>query len=134
MIGFSMMVVIVTGGLNLSVGAIGVCAAMAIGWLLERARPAARRLRFAGALALGGALGAVNGVLIVRSGLHSFIITLATMSIFFGVMVFISRAQAFRDLPPEICRFRQDADRRLRLGAAARQHRRRSAASTASTA
>ena len=37
MIGFSMMVVIVTGGLNLSVGAIGVCAAMAMGWLLQRA-------------------------------------------------------------------------------------------------
>jgi ribose transport system permease protein len=39
MIGFSMMVVIVTGGLNLSVGAIGVCVAIACGWLLER-RPA----------------------------------------------------------------------------------------------
>ncbi len=37
MIGFSMMAVIVTGGLNLSVGAIGVCAAMAFGWLIERA-------------------------------------------------------------------------------------------------
>ena len=36
MIGFSMMVVIVTGGLNLSVGAIGVCSAMTFGWLSER--------------------------------------------------------------------------------------------------
>jgi ribose transport system permease protein len=103
-IGFSMMVVIVTGGLNLSVGAIGVCSAMAFGWLLERAGvPIA--LGIAGALALGGALGAVNGILIVRSGLHSFIITLATMSIFFGMMVFISRAEAFRTLPPEISAF-----------------------------
>jgi ribose transport system permease protein len=103
-IGFSMMVVIVTGGLNLSVGAIGVCSAMAFGWLLERAGvPIA--LGVAGALALGGMLGAVNGILIVRSGLHSFIITLATMSIFFGMMVFISRAEAFRTLPPEISAF-----------------------------
>jgi ribose/xylose/arabinose/galactoside ABC-type transport system permease subunit len=103
-IGFSMMVVIVTGGLNLSVGAIGVCSAMAFGWLLERAGvPIA--LGIAGALALGGVLGAVNGILIVRSGLHSFIITLATMSIFFGMMVFISRAEAFRTLPPEISAF-----------------------------
>src|SRR5690349_12729227 len=36
MIGFAMMAVIVTGGLDLSVGAIGVCAAMAFGWLCER--------------------------------------------------------------------------------------------------
>jgi ribose transport system permease protein len=104
MIGFSMMVVIVTGGLNLSVGAIGVCAAMAMGYLLERAG-LPLPLAIAGALALGGALGAVNGVLIVRSGLHSFNITLATMSVFFGAMVFVSRAQAFRALPPEIAAF-----------------------------
>ena len=95
MIGFSIMVVIVTGGLNLSVGAIGVCAAMGMGWLLERVG-LPLPLAIVGALVLGGALGAVNGALIVRSGLHSFIITLATMSVFFGVMVFISRAQAFR--------------------------------------
>ncbi len=101
MIGFSMMVVIVTGGLNLSVGAIGVCSAMSFGWLLERAGLPVP-IAVAGALALGGALGAVNGLLIVRSGLHSFIITLATMSVFFGVMIFLSRAEAFRALPPDI--------------------------------
>ena len=37
MIGFAMMTVIVTGGLNLAVGAIGVCAAMGFGWLVESA-------------------------------------------------------------------------------------------------
>src|SRR5690348_3792373 len=36
MIGLAMMAVIVTGGLDLSVGAIGVCAAMTFGWLAER--------------------------------------------------------------------------------------------------
>lgn len=104
MIGFSMMVVIVTGGLNLSVGAIGVCSAMAFGWLLERAGLPIP-LGIVGALAMGAALGAVNGLLIVRSGLHSFIITLATMSIFFGLMVFIGRAEAFRQLPVAISEF-----------------------------
>ncbi|MDE3176461.1 MAG: ABC transporter permease [Pseudomonadota bacterium] len=104
MIGFSMMVVIVTGGLNLSVGAIGVCSAMAFGWLAERAGlPLA--LAIPGALAVGGLLGAINGQLIVRSGLHSFIITLATMSVFFGVMVFATRAEAFRALPAAISAF-----------------------------
>jgi len=104
MIGFSMMVVIVTGGLNLSVGAIGVCSAMFFGWLSEQAGLPLAFL-IPAALALGGALGAVNGVLIVRSGLHSFIITLATMSVFFGVMVFLTRAGAFRSLPPDVLAF-----------------------------
>ncbi len=104
MIGFSMMVVIVTGGRNLSVGAIGVCSAMAFCWLLERAGLPVP-LGVVGALAMGGALGAVNGLLIVSSGLHSFIITLATMSIFFGLMVFVGRAEAFRQLQAAISEF-----------------------------
>lgn len=103
-VGFSMMVVIVTGGLNLSVGAIAVCAVMTGGWLMEAVGlplvPA-----MIGALAMGAALGWINGVLITRSGIHSFIITLATMSIFFGVMIFLTRAEAFRALPPEMTAF-----------------------------
>lgn len=104
MIGFSMMVVIVTGGLNLSVGAIGVCAAISCGWLLERAGLPSS-VAILAALTLGAALGALNGVIIVRSGLHSFIITLATMSVFFGLMLFVTRAEAYRVLPPEISAF-----------------------------
>ncbi len=99
MIGFSMMVVILTGGLNLSVGAIGVSAAM-FGGLLMEAFGLPWPLAIAGGLAMGAALGALNGVIIVRSGLHSFIITLATMSIFFGVMIFLTRAESYRDISP----------------------------------
>jgi ribose transport system permease protein len=104
MIGFSMMVVIVTGGLNLSVGAIGVCVAIGCGWLLERAG-LPLPIAILAALALGAALGALNGAIIVRSGLHSFIITLATMSVFFGLMLFVTRAEAYRILPPEMSAF-----------------------------
>jgi len=104
MIGFSMMVVIVTGGLNLAVGAIGVGAAMTGGLLME-AFGWPWPLAIAGGLAVGAALGAINGVLIVRSGLHSFIITLATMSIFFGVMIFLTQAQSFRGISPAFTGF-----------------------------
>ena len=104
MIGFSMMVVIVTGGLNLAVGAIGVCAAMASGWLMEAFGlhwlPA-----IVGGLAVGGLLGALNGVIIVRSGLHSFVITLATMSIMFGTMIFLTQAESYRELSPAFSAF-----------------------------
>jgi ribose transport system permease protein len=103
-IGFSMMVVIVTGGLNLSVGATAVSAVMFAGWMIESAGlplPVA----ILGALTMGAALGWINGMVIVKSGIHSFVITLATMSIFFGVMIFLTRAEAFRALPPEVAAF-----------------------------
>ena len=134
MIGFSMMVVIVTGGpqslrrRHRRLRGDG-------DRLAARARSACRLpLAIVGALALGGALGAVNGALIVRSGLHSFIITLATMSIFFGVMVFLTRAEAFRSLPPEIAAFGKMRIVRLRLAAADCQHRRRLGPDRRSTA
>jgi ribose transport system permease protein len=104
MIGFSMMVVIVTGGLNLSVGAIGVCAAIGCGWLLEQAGMPVL-VAIGAALALGAALGALNGFIIVRSGLHSFIITLATTSIYFGLMLFLTRAAAYRNIPADMSAF-----------------------------
>lgn len=98
MIGLSMMTVIVTGGLNLAVGAMGVSAAMACGWLIQ-ALGMPWPLALLGGVAMGAALGFINGWTVVRTGLHSFIITLATMSIFFGVMIFLTRAEAYRDLP-----------------------------------
>lgn len=103
-IGFSMMVVIVTGGLNLSVGAIGVCSVMFGGWLLQ-SLGLPLPLGLAGALAMGAGLGWVNGFIITRSGIHSFIITLATMSIFFGAMIFMTSAQAFREMPQALSDF-----------------------------
>ncbi|WP_111536855.1 ABC transporter permease [Palleronia aestuarii] len=98
MIGLSMMSVIVTGGLNLAIGAMGVSAAMFAGWLIEGVG-VPWPLALAGGLACGAGLGFINGATVVRSGLHSFIITLATMSIFFGVMIFLTRAESYRDLP-----------------------------------
>ena len=104
MIGFSMMIVIVTGGLNLAVGAIGVCAAMAGGWLMQVVGlhwlPA-----IIGGLGVGAALGAINGFVIVKSGLHSFVITLATMSIMFGIMIFLTQAQSYREIAPAFTAF-----------------------------
>lgn len=98
MIGLSMMVVIATGGLNLAVGAIGVASAMVAGWFMQvHGLPVSISL-LAG-LGAGAALGAMNGVLSVRLGVHSFIVTLATMSIYFGAMVVLTEAEAFNALP-----------------------------------
>lgn len=104
MIGFAMMAVIVTGGLDLSVGAIGVCAAMTFGWMVQViGMPIVAAIPLV--VLFGATLGLINGFTVVKSGVHSFIITLASMSIFFGVMIFLTKANAFNGLPPEVQAF-----------------------------
>jgi len=97
-LGYAMMVVLAVGGMNLAVGSIGVCVAMATAGLQAAGVPAI--LSVACGVAAGAALGGVNGVLVVRTGLSSFMITLATMSIYFGAMLLLSGAEAIRDLDP----------------------------------
>ncbi len=101
MIGLAMMAVIVTSGLDLSVGAIGVCAAMVFGFLAQK-MGIPLPLAIPGAILFGAGLGLINGYAVVRSGVHSFIITLASMSIFFGVMIFLTQAQSFNELPASV--------------------------------
>jgi ribose transport system permease protein len=105
-VGFSQMVVLATGGMNLSVGAIGVCSVMTIGYLLQTLGlpiPVA----ICGGLALGALLGWINGFAIVKSGVNSFIATLATANLFSGGMLILSKAQLFTALPPEVGAFGQ---------------------------
>lgn len=103
-IGFSQMVVLATGGMNLAVGSIGVCAVMAAGFLLQDlGLPIS--VGFAGALLLGGALGWLNGFAIVKTGVNAFIITLASASLFLGAMLILTKAVPYNGLPPEIGAF-----------------------------
>ncbi len=104
LVGLAMMTVIVTGGLDLSVGAVGVSAGMAAGWLMQ-VQHCPAWAGILGALVLGLALGLVNGQLIVRSHMHSFVVTLATMSIFFGAMIVLTRAQPYNELPNDFTGF-----------------------------
>ena len=98
MIGLAMMVVILTGGLNLSLGALGVSAAMFGGWCME-SMGIPISITIILVLAFGSFLGWINGFVTVRTGVHSFIVTLATMSIYFGFMTLLTEAEAFRKLP-----------------------------------
>ena len=103
-IGLAMMTVLVTGGLNLGLGAIGVCSAMVVGWGLQNLGLGIVPSLILG-VAAGAALGAVNGLIVVTTRLHSFVVTLATMSIFFGTMILLSGAQAFNALPRAMTSF-----------------------------
>ncbi len=71
--------VIISGGIDLSVGSIVALAGVVLGLSLHAGQP----LAVAGALALvtGCASGGVNGVLVSYGGLPPFIVTLGTMSI-----------------------------------------------------
>jgi ribose transport system permease protein len=109
-IGFSTMVVLATGGMNLAIGSIGVSAVMATGWLLQEVGLPVW-LGLSGGLALGALLGWINGIAIVRTGVNSFIITLASASLFLGLMLILTKAEAFNGLPPGFPAFGK-----LRLG------------------
>jgi ribose transport system permease protein len=103
-VGFSTMVVLATGGMNLAIGSIGVCALMFAGYLMQYAGlPPA--IAFPAGLALGALLGFVNGFAIVRSGVNSFIITLASASLYLGGMLILTKAETFNALPPGIAAF-----------------------------
>lgn len=98
-IGFAMMVVLGCGHFNLSVGSIGVSVIMFTGYLLEGVGLPIP-VSILGGMLLGACLGWINGMLCIKTGIHSFVITLATASLYFGSMLILTKAEAFRDLPP----------------------------------
>jgi len=91
-----MTLIIMTGGIDLSVGSLLGLAGIALGyawklWGVEAAVAAVVAVGF-----LGGAL---NGALITRAGLPPLVVTLATMALFRGGAMIISRAEPVSDFP-----------------------------------
>ena len=105
-IGFSQMVVLATGGMNLSVGSIGVCVVMMGGYLMQGAGLPIS-IACALALILGGALGWLNGFTIAKSGLNSFVVTLASPNLFSGAMLILTKATPLNALPRSVGGFGQ---------------------------
>ncbi|MEZ5905621.1 MAG: hypothetical protein R3C69_11165 [Geminicoccaceae bacterium] len=96
-IGLSMMVVLVTGGLNLAVGSIGVASVMLGGWAMQVAGvPVLPSMTLA--IAFGAFLGWINGQLTVDGGaqLHRHA---GHHVAFFGAMIVATKAEAFNALP-----------------------------------
>jgi ribose/xylose/arabinose/galactoside ABC-type transport system permease subunit len=103
-----MTIVIIAGGIDLSVGAIYALAGVLAALFFNRYGPEgpqttdATWVVFAGiAICIGaGALcGAINGGLIVALKVHPFIITLGTMTIFRGIAFVITNAQSVGSFP-----------------------------------
>jgi ribose transport system permease protein len=103
-IGLAQMAALATGGMNLSVGSIGVCAVMTGGYLMQTlALPVP--VAILGALGLGAALGWLNGFVIARSGVSAFIITLASANLYSGAMLILTKAVPLNSLPIEVGAF-----------------------------
>jgi len=94
-----MTVVIVTGGIDLSVGSVMGLAAIVAGLVLQDEGP--WWLAMGAGLATGFATGAVNGVLIAWIGLPPFVVTLGTLSIGRSLAVVLSQNKMIYDFGPD---------------------------------
>ena len=91
-----MTLIIMTGGIDLSVGSLLGLAGIAMGyaWKLWGAGAA-----FGAVLAVGVLGGALNGLLVTRAKLPPLVVTLATMALFYGGAMIVSRADPVSDFP-----------------------------------
>lgn len=100
--------VIVSGGIDLSVGAVYALAGVAMALALRAAGPMAPAstvaLRLTVCLGVGLLAGALNGLLVVGLNVHPFIITLGTMWILRGLAFVTSHAESIL-VPPALTTF-----------------------------
>ncbi len=91
-------IVMVVGGMNLSLGAIGGLATITAGMLMQNLSwdPVSAS---AAAIAVGIFTGWINGFVITKTKLNSFIVTLATSFIFTGLVMGISKGYPMTKLP-----------------------------------
>lgn len=97
-VGFAQLMVIVVGDMNLSVGAIGGLAGITTGYLLDTAGSPIWLAIIAGIL-IGIIAGAINGFLITKTGINAFVITLATTSLYSGIVLGVTKGYPYMKLP-----------------------------------
>src|SRR5215469_9826431 len=94
-----MSLVIITGGIDLSVGSVMGLVAIVAGLLLRAAYP--WWLAMGAGLAAGFATGAVNGLLIAYVGLSAFVVTLGMLSIARSLAIVLSANQMIYEFGPD---------------------------------
>ncbi len=106
LIGLAQMIVLAIGQMNLSLGSIGGLTVVISGGLMVVWHWPVGAAVAAGLL-VGVLAGLINGVLVVRTGINSFIVTIATSSVYLGLNLGMTQAQPFYHLPKEIAAFGQ---------------------------
>ena len=96
LIACGMTLVIMTGGIDLSVGSLLGLSGIVLGYTWERLGPAGA---VSAAFATGLLGGVLNGSLVVLGKLPPLVVTLGTMALFRGIAMVISKAQPMSDFP-----------------------------------
>jgi ribose transport system permease protein len=104
LVAFAQMITLGVGQMNIAVGAIGGLVAIVFGGMME-VYGVPLGLAVPLALAIGALGGLLNGLLIVRTGINAFIITLATASAFTGINFGITGSIPFYKMPPALSAF-----------------------------
>eukprot|EP01037_Dinobryon_pediforme_P018137 gene18137-18383_t len=101
-IAIGMTLVIISGGIDLSVGPTAAISAIISASLLVAGYPIA--VAMGAALAVGVVCGMINGMLIAYGGLQPFIVTLGTLSVFRALALIYTGGNPVLGLPPEFRR------------------------------
>jgi ribose transport system permease protein len=104
-IAVGMTMVIVSGGIDLSVGSLVamsavLAAALVARWGGTRATPIAMTSACLAAIAACGAVGAFTGLMVTRFRIPPFIVTLAVMQVASGIALIVSQGKSISAVPP----------------------------------
>jgi ribose/xylose/arabinose/galactoside ABC-type transport system permease subunit len=91
-----MTVLMISGGIDLSVGACISVAAVTMGTMIKAGLPA--ELASLTGLLIGSGIGSINGLLAAYTRAHPFILTLGTMTLLQGVAIYITKGYPITDL------------------------------------
>ncbi len=97
LVAIPMMLIILTGGIDLSVGSTMALSAVVFGVTYSATQNLALSVTLA--LAAGIVAGGLNGVVVARFGVHPLIVTLATMAAFRGIAEGVSLGQSYSGFP-----------------------------------
>jgi ribose transport system permease protein len=114
-VAIGMTMVILTGGIDLSVGSLIALAAVVVAWIVERlgaesATASAMILAALATIALSALTGLFSGAFVVRCGVPPFIATLAMMQVASGLAYIVSEGKPIYRLPPGFVGLGRGAD------------------------
>lgn len=96
-----MVLIVITGGIDLSVGGMTALCAVVLGMYLEASSNPWLGVLLT--LILGAGCGLFNGTLIARFQIHPLIVTLATMAGFRGIALAITKGRTIQGVPESFC-------------------------------
>jgi ribose transport system permease protein len=98
-VALAQLAVLSVGQFNLALTAIGAMVGLASGWIMQ-SFGVPWEIAVVLGIAFGCAAGALQGLIIVYTGINPFIVSLALAAAYFGAMLGLSRGASFNRLPP----------------------------------